>query len=542
MSRFVPALRAAAAVAVLVSLIAPAASASAEPRGVSYVPPVDALVVDPFRPPAGQFAAGNRGIDYAAEVGDPVHSAARGRVVFAGRIGSHFHVTVLHDDGIRTSYSFLRDVAVRRGDRVEQGQPVGTAGGRVHFGARIGEVYVDPTDLFAGDLPNIRLVPIEGLPPEEDERNFLRKLVAAGVAGAGWLGDQASGVVSGMRDELMDRIRATVHYLQTLAPALSGVGLMAEVAAASGEWEATRDTCTPPGIQPPPASGRRIAVLVGGLGSSSDALKRGKGVGGVDTRGLGFTARDTYYFSYQGGHVGERGYGPEDTQTGFEESGAKLSALLSRLRRENPGVPIVLIAHSQGGLVSRSAIAQGGSGAGAVSDLITLATPHKGSDVATGLEAARGSLVGRVGTDVAGPALAGIDPGSESVRQLSETSDFIRSQPPVPGRIRFTSISGTGDPVVAAPRAHVDGADNRLISAGTLLGDHDALPGHASAHREMRLALAGMNATCKSREAFILDRVRGYLNGVGVDLGSAVVTGALAGLSGPLPSRPRARP
>lgn len=536
MSRFVPALRAAAALAVLLSLVAPAASASAEPRGVTYVPPMDAPVVDGFRPPASQFSAGNRGIDYAAQEGDPVHSAAPGRVVFAGRIGSQFHVTVLHDDGIRTSYSFLRDVSVRRGDRVEQGHLLGTAAGRMHFGARAGEAYLDPTDLFAGDLPNIRLVPLEDLPPEEDERGILARIPGVLAAGAGWVGEQVGGLASDVRDQFMDRLQLVIHYVKTLAPALSGVGIMAEVAAAAGEWEAMRDKCTPPDVDPPPPTGRRIAVLVGGLGSSSAALRRGKGIGGVDARGLGFAPEDVYAFSYQGGHVGERGYGPEDTQNGFEESGAKLAAFLSRLRRENPGVPIVLIAHSQGGLVSRAAIARGGPGAAAVSDLVTLATPHRGSDVATLLETARGTAAGHLGLDLAGPLLTGVDPGSRSVQQLSETSDFIRNQPPVPDRIRFTSIAGTGDPIVAGPRARAERADNRLVSAGTLLGDHDALPGHKNAHREMALALAGMEATCKSREAFIWDRVRAYLNGIGVDAASVAAAAALLAISPPVPS------
>lgn len=542
MSRFVPALRAATALAVLLSLVAPAASAAAEPRGVSYVPPMDAPVVDGFRPPASQFSAGNRGIDYAAQPGDPVHSAAPGRVVFAGRIGSQFHVTVLHDDGIRTSYSFLRDVAVRRGDRVDQGQVLGTAAGRMHFGARAGEAYLDPTDLFAGELPDIRLVPIEELPPEDDERNWLRKLVEGGMGLAGDVAGWAAGAAGGVRDQFVDRLQLAIHYVAALAPGLSGVGVMAEVAAAAGEWEAMRGRCTPPGVDPPPPAGRRIAVLVGGLGSSSAAIRNGQGIGGVDARGLGFAARDIYAFSYQGGHIGERGYGPEDTQNGFEESGAKLADFLSRLKSENPGVPIVLIAHSQGGLVSRAAIARGGPGAQAVSDLITLATPHHGSDLATALKAGRGTAAGRIGIDLAGQVFAGIDPGSESVKQLSETSSFIRNQPPVPDRIRFTSIAGTGDPVVAGPRARVDGADNRLVSAGTLFGDHDVLPRHKAAQREMALALAGMEATCKSREAFIWDRVRAYLNGLGVDAVSVAAVGALLGVSGPvtggLPRRP----
>lgn len=534
MSRFVPAQRAGAALAVLLSLVAPAASAAAEPAAVSYVPPMDALVVDGFRPPASQFAAGNRGIDYAAEPGDPVHSAAAGRVVFAGRVGSQFHVTVLHDDGIRTSYSFLQDVRVKRGDRVGQGQLVGHAAGRMHFGARAGDAYIDPTDLFAGDLPAVRLVPLEDLPPAEGERNFFLKMVqAAGqIAGdaAGWVSEAESAVQSAL-EEAEQRMRHVLEQIKALAPTAVAAELALEVNAALRDWRRHRDNCTPPGLTPAVPAGRRIAVLVGGLGSSSAALRRGKGIAGVDTRALGFAPGDTYYFSYQGGHVGERGYGPGDTQNGFEESGAKLSAFLSRIGREDPGVPIVVIAHSQGGLVARQAISAGGRGAAAVTDLITLATPHHGADVATALAAMR-DTVGRPAIDVIGQHFAGIDPGSRSVEQLSETSDFIRGLERVPEGIRFTSIAGEGDPVVPSPRSRVEGADNRIVTPGTLAGDHDALPAHPEARREMALALSGMPETCKGVQEYVFERLRGHLTGAALDAAAALLARGLP----PMPS------
>ena len=533
MSRFVPALRAAAALAVFLSLVAPAASASAEPRGVSYLPPMDAPVVDGFRPPATQFSAGNRGIDYAAAEGDPVNSAAPGRVVFAGRIGSQFHVTVLHDDGIRTSYSFLRDVAVRRGDRVEQGQLLGTAAGRVHFGARAGEAYLDPTDLFAGDLPNIRLVPLDGLPPEEDERGFFRKVVeeaARRARDAGrWAKTQTDALIKAATEEAEQQLRRALHLLDALAPHAALADLALEVNDAFRDWRHHRGNCTPPGLTPPPPAGRHIVVLVGGLGSSSTALRQGKGVGGVDTKSLGFAATDTYYFSYQGGHVGERDYGPEDTQNGFEVSGAKLSAFLSRIKHENPGIPIVVIAHSQGGLVAREALRRGGAGADAVTDLVTLATPHQGADPATLVAGIRGTGA-RFIVDAVGRALADVDPGSKSVEQLSETSDFIRNQPPVSGDVRLTSIAADGDVIVPSPRARVEGADNRIVTPAAGFHDHDALPRHPEAHREMALALRGKPETCKSQTEFVVERVRGHLTSLGIDAGGALATAALSAI------------
>jgi murein DD-endopeptidase MepM/ murein hydrolase activator NlpD len=127
---------------------------------VGYKPPVDAPVVDPFRAPPAPWAAGNRGIEYATPPGTRVGAAADGTVVFSGMVGGSLHVVVRHADGVRTSYSFLRSVLVHRGDEVVQGEPVGTTGDRFHFGARIGDVYIDPALLF-GDAgpPRVHLVP-----------------------------------------------------------------------------------------------------------------------------------------------------------------------------------------------------------------------------------------------------------------------------------------------------------------------------------------------------------------------------------------------
>ena len=141
----------------------PAAAESGPPRGdvvvVSYRPPVNAPVIDAFRPPAHVGAPGNRGLEYATVPGTAVRAAAPGVVSFAGRVGRHAHVTVVHPDGVRTSYSFLRTVAVRAAQRVAAGDVLGTAGASLHFGARIGEAYVDPAVLL-GATRRARLVPV----------------------------------------------------------------------------------------------------------------------------------------------------------------------------------------------------------------------------------------------------------------------------------------------------------------------------------------------------------------------------------------------
>ena len=102
---------------------------------VFYRPPTDGIVVDLFRPPAHTGAPGNRGLEYATGPGSAVRAAAAGVVTFAGQVGSGRHVTVAHADGVRTSYSFLRSVAVRA---TRPSTPPGSGHDRTsfHFGAR----------------------------------------------------------------------------------------------------------------------------------------------------------------------------------------------------------------------------------------------------------------------------------------------------------------------------------------------------------------------------------------------------------------------
>ncbi|MDQ2651138.1 MAG: M23 family metallopeptidase, partial [Actinomycetota bacterium] len=152
---------------------------------VRYEPPVEAEVVEPFHVDGGPYSRGNRGLDYGTEPGTEVRAAADGSVTFAGTVAGSRHVTVLHEDGIRTSYSFLDEVRVARGQRVRRGQVVGTTRGELHFGARRGDAYFDPASLFDG-LVKVRLVKFDRPPGTGPggERSALRQL-AGGFIGAG---------------------------------------------------------------------------------------------------------------------------------------------------------------------------------------------------------------------------------------------------------------------------------------------------------------------------------------------------------------------
>jgi murein DD-endopeptidase MepM/ murein hydrolase activator NlpD len=141
-----------------------------------YLWPVRGAVLSPFEAPESPYGPGHRGIDIAASLGTPVHAAGPGRVAFAGRLGGAFYVSVDHPDGVRTTYSWLSSVAVRAGDAVEAGQSIATTGpghpGRwpphLHFGAKVGDVYIDPLLLLEGGsvVGLIHLAPLDKLAPQ----------------------------------------------------------------------------------------------------------------------------------------------------------------------------------------------------------------------------------------------------------------------------------------------------------------------------------------------------------------------------------------
>lgn len=117
-------------------------------RSVRYFPPTDAAIADGFRPPDDPYGPGNRGIAYATTPGDAILASAEGDVRFAGFVGPFASVTIAHDDGLVTTYSFLIETRVVAGDRVDTETEVGVASDGFHFGAKRGEVYLDPAILL----------------------------------------------------------------------------------------------------------------------------------------------------------------------------------------------------------------------------------------------------------------------------------------------------------------------------------------------------------------------------------------------------------
>jgi murein DD-endopeptidase MepM/ murein hydrolase activator NlpD len=118
----------------------------------TYAWPVRGPVLRAYDPPETPFGSGHRGIDIGAPMGSPIVAAHDGVVAFAGPVAGNLFVSIDHPDGVRTTYSWLSRVDVGRGDPVRRGDPIGRSGAghpgagepHLHFGARIGTVYIDP--------------------------------------------------------------------------------------------------------------------------------------------------------------------------------------------------------------------------------------------------------------------------------------------------------------------------------------------------------------------------------------------------------------
>jgi murein DD-endopeptidase MepM/ murein hydrolase activator NlpD len=137
---------------------APAATLGRADLGCPWRQPVDAPVVDWFRPPAHRYGPGNRGLEYGVTPGQDVTAVAGGEVGFVGPVGGRRYIVVAHPSGIRSTYGPLDSIQVARGQSVGAGQLLGTAGQGLHLTARVGDRYLDPAPLLAGRCGRPRLV------------------------------------------------------------------------------------------------------------------------------------------------------------------------------------------------------------------------------------------------------------------------------------------------------------------------------------------------------------------------------------------------
>ena len=134
-----------------------AALPSGEPVAGSYITSNFGLRADPFGG-GGQF---HKGIDYAADHGDPVVAVADGVITFAGDRSGYGHtIEVDHGNGYVTRYAHNSRLSRRVGDLVRVGDEIAKAGstGRstgvhVHLEVWKNGGYVDPGRFMGKNKP-----------------------------------------------------------------------------------------------------------------------------------------------------------------------------------------------------------------------------------------------------------------------------------------------------------------------------------------------------------------------------------------------------
>jgi murein DD-endopeptidase MepM/ murein hydrolase activator NlpD len=118
--------------------------------------------------PHDRFGAGHRGVDLAATPGQLVRAALAGEVTFAGKVAGRPVVVVRHPGGLRTTYLPVVPV-VPVGTQVSAGTVLGRLDTDqhcelstcLHWGARLGDEYVDPLSLLGLEADHIVLLPLE---------------------------------------------------------------------------------------------------------------------------------------------------------------------------------------------------------------------------------------------------------------------------------------------------------------------------------------------------------------------------------------------
>ena len=222
----------------------------------------------------------------------------------------------------------------------------------------------------------------------------------------------------------------------------------------------------------------RIAVFVHGLGETDAAWRLRAdadhpGYGERLRRDLGYTPLELRYNS------GRR----------ISANGRDLAHLLDRLVAAwtVPVTEIVLVGHSMGGLVARSACHHGGYWTDRLRYVVCLGSPHRGAPLAKGAHVLARALEA---ADETKPFAGVVDGRSAGIKDLREGLDV-----PFCPHATLTFVAGTlsgregdplGDLLVRYPSASAAGSDGRHLGGVT----HFHLLNHPAVYRQLRDWLA----------------------------------------------------
>lgn len=123
--------------------------ATAGTLGESFMWPVAAPISSVFGMRDGRM---HRGIDLAADHGDPILAALDGKVYFVGDIRGYGNTVILeHPNGIRTLYAHCSVLLVKQGQQVRRGELIARVGStgfstgpHLHFEILVNERHQDP--------------------------------------------------------------------------------------------------------------------------------------------------------------------------------------------------------------------------------------------------------------------------------------------------------------------------------------------------------------------------------------------------------------
>lgn len=525
-------------------LFIPLPLAAAElPAPGAWLRPVPGAVARPFVAPLSRYGPGHRGADLVAPPGTPVRAANAGEVSFAGSVAGSLHVVIAHAGGLRTSYSFLATVAVRRGQRIARGEVIGTAGGGVddhagvlHLGLRVGDRYVDPMVLFSpADLTRlIRLVPVEepeqrGFDPPALESRSLAESLHLPVGLPSVEPDREPGILEQAGSALGELGTAVSRFSAPVRARFEQIGgavgwwwkgsgapaLVADVRSIAGRllaWARSRADCVTDTAPPPGGGGSGHTVMaVAGINSSTDP-KTGATFA-LDTDRLGYRAGEVRYFSYapDGG-----AYGAAQTTGDLRQAATALKEQLRALQRQHPGREVDLIGHSQGGVVIATFLTHYDPGDPTLPPLgtvIMLSSPLRGAPAATAIRRIRATATGRAALDAADRRTAGAWPptSARAVAQLADDSPLMRrlAATPWPDQIDATTIAGVDDSTVPADHATVPQAQGAIVNPPGP-SDHSEVVKDPAALTVVRLALEHRPLPCVS----VVDGVRGAVEPV----------------------------
>ena len=121
------------------------------PCELVLTPPVSGETVRRFSP---AHKGGHWGVDLASPWYGAVGAPLSGTITFAGRVAGRLSVTIAPDDRMRVSVSYLSQVRVSVGQRVEVGRVLGRSGtdhglSAVHLSLRVDGRYVNPEPALA---------------------------------------------------------------------------------------------------------------------------------------------------------------------------------------------------------------------------------------------------------------------------------------------------------------------------------------------------------------------------------------------------------